>query len=138
MANAKGKYFSIRDKSDQSVFVSIKNYYVCFLLWSTIFNGTRLACLEHLETAVRILHLERETAHDRRTDKFFSLSTLCIHLSGTNLSFLKVSRRPAQRIAVILIDFQFLSEFVYKTRAAICRKCSFLKKGDMKIFLGFQ
>ena len=41
--------------------------------------------LEHLETANRILHLERETAHDRRTDKFFSLSTL----SGTNLSFLK-------------------------------------------------
>ena len=26
---------------------------------------TRLACLEHLETANRILHLERETAHDR-------------------------------------------------------------------------
>ena len=29
--------------------------------------------------------------HDRPTDLFFRLTTLCTHLSGTNLSFLKVA-----------------------------------------------
>jgi len=73
----------------------------------------RLACLEHLETANRILHLERETAHDKQTDKFFSLSTLCIHLSGTNLSFLNK------------VHFPFLGKLQLKPR------CNFLFLGKL-------
>ena len=40
-----------------------------FKTGSPLYKLQRLACLEHLETAVTILHLERETAHHRRTNR---------------------------------------------------------------------
>ena len=39
-----------------------------------VFNVFRnIQTNKHLETAVRILHLERETAHDRQTNRHTSL-----------------------------------------------------------------